>query len=506
MALEMKATSKWWYARLMHKHKARLINLRIEIKGRRPTSITKQGDGEFERSRGKALNEHDRRLAELRAKDNGAELIQRLIKIKSGVRVETTQLSDLPEAWEHLPHDRKPSATYVSTKKKILQRFVGFITTHYVGITELYEVTSPMTKAFLQQEEQRGISPRTHNVTLSLLRSVFRQLQPEAEAYTRHLATLDGKHEDPVNRTPFTTEEVDAILAAVEKDDLMRPLITLALCTAMRKGDCCLLQKKDVDLKNGYLTVVTIKTRKKVEIPIFPELRRELERLPANRSQYVFPQAAQEYKRNPDGLDQRMKQILAKVGFVDGDLAKKLQADPDAFLPRLPPEAVRLQGLSAIASAEMTDKRRAGMRKVFELYVEGKTTGEICHVLGVSKGTVSGHLHAVEKMIGAQVVRRSATKVAPEVFRGSIHADLEAGRKKKVSIRGWHSFRTTWITVALMHGVPMQLVRRVTGHTSDEIVTDHYFKPGREELRRVLFANMPKMLSNGSSPHEEKQH
>ncbi len=506
MALEMKATSKWWYARLMHKGKARLINLRIEIEGSRPPSITQQGDGKFERSRGRALNEHDRRRAELSATDNAAELVQSLIKIKTGTRVEPTQLSELPDAWERLPHERTPAATHTRSMRKILQRFVSFITEHYADTTELYEVTSPMTKAFLRQEEQRGTSPRTYNVTLSLLRSVFRQLQPEAEAYTRHLASTHGKHEATINRTPFSTEEVDAILAAVEKDDLMRPLITLALCTAMRKGDCCLLQKKDVDLKNGYITVVTAKTSKKVEIPIFPELRRELERLPATRGQYVFPQAAQEYKRNPDGLDQRMKQILARVGFVDGDLARKLQADPDAFLPRLPQETMRLQGLAAITSASMTAKRRASMRKVFELYTEGKTTGDICGALGVSKGTVSGHLHTVEKMIGAQVVRRSATKVAPEVFRGSIHADLEAGRKKKVSIRGWHSFRTTWITVALMHGVPMQLVRRVTGHTSDEIVTDHYFKPGREELRRVLFANMPKMLSNGSSPHEEKPH
>lgn len=495
MALEMKATSKWWYARLKHKGRSRLINLRIEIKGRRPPSITQQGDGEFERSRGKALNEHDRMRTELRSTDNNAELVQRLIKIKTGARVETTKLSELPEAWEHLPHERAPSAAYKSTIKNILHRFVGFITTHYANTTELYEVTSPMTKAFLRQEEQRGSAPRTYNVTLSLLRSVFRQLQPEAEAYTRHLSSIRGKHEDPINRTPFAAEEVDAILAAVEKDDLMRPLITLALCTAMRKGDCCLLQKKDIDLKNGFLTVVTAKTRNKVEIPIFPELRKELELLPANRSQYVFPQAAAEYKRNPDGFDRRMKQVLARVGFVDGDLARKLQTDPDAFLPRLPKEKVRLQGLSAIASAEMTAKRRASMRKVFELYMDGETTSDICHALGVSKGTVSGHLHTVEKMIGAQVVRRSATKVAPEIFRGSIHADLESGRMKKVSIRGWHSFRTTWITVALMHGVPMELVRRVTGHTSDEIVTSHYFKPGREEFRKVLLASMPRLLS-----------
>ena len=230
---------------------------------------------------------------------------------------------------------------------------------------------------------------------------------------------------------------------------------------------------------------------------MLPLLRHELTRLPESTSEYVFPSAAEEYKRNPDGLNTRLKQVLAKAGFVDGDLARKIQETPECLLPRLPESEVRRRGLAAIVSASMTPKRRENMQQVFSLYMDGKNTGDICRALNVSKGTVSGHLHAVEKMIGAQVIRRSDTIAPPAVFRGSIHAAETVDRMKKISVRGWHSFRTTWITLALSAGLPMELVRRVSGHTTTDVVLKHYFKPGREDFRRAVQAAMPNLLSAG---------
>ena len=49
----------------------------------------------------------------------------------------------------------------------------------------------------------------------------------------------------------------------------------------------------------------------------------------------------------------------------------------------------------------------------------------------------------------------------------------------------------TWVTLALTAGVPMELVRRVTGHATADIVLKHYFRPGREEFRQALEAAMP---------------
>ena len=84
-----------------------------------------------------------------------------------------------------------------------------------------------------------------------------------------------------------------------------------------------------------------------------------------------------------------------------------------------------------------------------------------------------------------------------------IHAEGNGNRLKKASVKGWHSFRTTWITLALAAGVPLELVKRMTGHKTTEVVLEHYFRPGREQFRAALQAAMPKLLMNGSKSHNE---
>ncbi|QHI69875.1 tyrosine-type recombinase/integrase [Tichowtungia aerotolerans] len=68
---------------------------------------------------------------------------------------------------------------------------------------------------------------------------------------------------------------------------------------------------------------------------------------------------------------------------------------------------------------------------------------------------------------------------------------------QKASIKGFHSLRTTWITMALSAGVPMELVRRVTGHSTVDVVLKHYFRPGKEAFKTALETAMPKMLTGG---------
>ncbi|MFA7257205.1 MAG: tyrosine-type recombinase/integrase [Kiritimatiellales bacterium] len=81
-----------------------------------------------------------------------------------------------------------------------------------------------------------------------------------------------------------------------------------------------------------------------------------------------------------------------------------------------------------------------------------------------------------------------------------------ADRLQDATIKGFHSLRTTWITMALSAGVPMELVRRVTGHSTVEVVLKHYFRPGREAFRTALETAMPKMLTGGAGerpdPHK----
>lgn len=83
--------------------------------------------------------------------------------------------------------------------------------------------------------------------------------------------------------------------------------------------------------------------------------------------------------------------------------------------------------------------------------------------LGYGKGTVSAHLNEVEAMLGVAVLRRPAS--CPGSLR-TVKCAPVTGKKRlcRSSVRGWHSFRTGFITRALSAGMPEELVRRVTGH------------------------------------------
>lgn len=101
---------------------------------------------------------------------------------------------------------------------------------------------------------------------------------------------------------------------------------------------------------------------------------------------------------------------------------------------------------------------------------------------------------SVSKALSAVLVTAGiADAIAPFVpeKRGDKVAGARpANRARRANVVGFHSFRTTWITNALAAGVPMELVRRVTGHATVEVVLKHYFRPGREEFRRELVGRL----------------
>ena len=51
----------------------------------------------------------------------------------------------------------------------------------------------------------------------------------------------------------------------------------------------------------------------------------------------------------------------------------------------------------------------------------------------------------------------------------------------------------------------MELVTRVTGHQTTDVVLKHYFQPGREDFRKALHSAMPELLTNGHSKSPVEQ-
>jgi len=232
--------------------------------------------------------------------------------------------------------------------------------------------------------------------------------------------------------------------------------------------------------------------------------------LPRKSAGFVLPEAGRLYEKNPAALDRRLKNVLALAGFVDEKTANQIERGDiykprRSTLPEIPGGEVREKGLAAIrAEQDMRSDRRERMEAVFTAYMDGKGLPTIAREMLLSRSTVSDHLNWIEKKIGARVIRYEQRGL-PEHVRGLIHATgIEGPRKVTASVRGWHSFRTTFITVALSAGIPMELVRRVTGHSTVDVVLKHYFRPGRAEFKREFEKAMPGLLMTGAKSRDDR--
>lgn len=408
-----------WYGRYEANGKRYTINLGVRVAGEPPASLSlrEEGDKAFERSRSQAQERLDQTIQEARRKHDATHLVERIYEIKTGEQMKSVVLDDLPDEWQKIPRRRKPNERYAGQCRSTLARFTAFVRAQNPKAEEISHITRETAGAFMKAEEARGVTAKTWNDTLKLLRAAYKYLLPAGGI--NPFSNLPTRETETVFRKPFTPEELKAIVDAAREDDFIRPILITGMCTAMRRGDCCVLKWKDVDLLQRFITVKTNKTGVTVSIPIFPMLYDELALLQPSEG-FVFPEQAKMYVENPDGITWRVRKVLATAGFKD-----------------------------AAESGENGENQGA------------------------------------------------------EVIRGEIHADRKEGIRR-ASVRDFHSFRVTWVTLALTAGVPLELVQKVTGHRTTDIVLKHYFQPGREEFRRALQSAMPKLLTNGNkTPKDE---
>lgn len=465
-------------------------------------SVSDTGDKAFELSRAKALAMLDDLLGGPQSEADQGALYERALSYKYGITIRSVPLSKLVEEWDHLPRRRKPSSFHRSNCHRILKRFVSFMADKWPDVTELGGVKAEHARKFLDEEENRKISARTWNVTLTVLRSAFAKLDENADAYRRYLSKLPTRDVETIHRKPYSPEEMKTILdVAKDSDTLMFRMIVTAYCSGLRRGDLCRLKWRDVDLKAGFVSVKTNKTGERIEFPILPLLRGVLEDARKDAIDkadiYVFPDAAKAYAKNPQSLDIRLKKVLSLAGFRE-DAVNDDDAPP---LPVLPVSELRDKGLRVIAGYQM-EKARVKAKEIFERYLRGETVPDIALAMKVSKGIVSTRLNQIQNEVGAAILRKDQASAG--VFRGVTVAPIDedgSPRLKRASLRGWHSFRTSFITQALSAGLPMELVRRVTGHSTVDVVLKHYFKPGRADFSKAINAAMPQFLLK---PEESK--
>lgn len=437
---ETRNVRPFWYGRFEVNGDRQCLNLGVKVRGIPPPSLSLKdlGDMDFERSREAARVKLDGVIEEARTKQGSVRMVEKLYEIKVGEAIKTVLLDDLHLEWGKIPRRKKLDDRYFSQCQSVLKKFAEFVQKENSKAKEIAHVTRSVAHSFLNAESERGVTGKTWNDILKLLRTTFNHLLPVGAI--NPFSNIPTKETDTIFRKPYTPEELTAIVEASRSDEFIHPIVVTGICTAMRRGDCCLLEWAKVDLQTRFISVKTAKTGQIVSIPVFPLLYDVLEVSAKSRKpgeKYVFPEQAAMYLENPDGITWRVQQVLVVAGFRDGETD---ESEP-----------------AANGVAKNTDARSVALVKIKEL----------------------------------------------SVYRGEIHVDRKEGLRR-ASVRDFHSFRVTWVTLALTAGVPLELVQKVTGHKTAEIVLKHYFQPGREAFRHALHIAMPKLLTYGQkSPKEE---
>lgn len=485
---------EFWYGVYRESNGTRtVVNLDVRWHGTPPLSgrVHDAGDEVFEKSRKKALEALDKFMAEAARKGRAEHLTERLIESKTGRAVQYVRVDELAARWRGLGRETPAGEGYLNGCDAAFERFVEFMKKRPRPATYIYEVTQEDADACMGAL-QAIFARKTVRDNAKLLNKAFERFLPvgAANPFARFVGRRSSGESEMVHRKPFTDVELKALLATARDDEFMYPLIVTAACSGMRRGDVCNLRWSAVDLVGGMLAVKTSKTGVEVEIPIFKPLQAVLESCEGNGSELVFPEAARLLETKPDALTWQFKKIVARA--FGGSNA-------DGVTQPVPAADVLAEGEAAVTEKVPEGPKRDRMVDVFRRYCAGASLREIVKASGHAKCTVSYDLHTIEEMIGKSFLRVQAPSIK-KVVRATTQVKREKGKgQRAASIRDWHALRATFVTLALSAGVPVELVRRVTGHATVEVVLKHYFRPDRDQFKAALVDAMPKVLTGKST-------
>ena len=469
-------------------------NLNVKWRGTPPASgkWSDEGDKAFEKSREQAMAALAAHVEEARHKGRVEHLTERLIESKTGRAVEYARIDELCDRWRNLGREVEATEAHLVNCDAHFRRFADFMHAHNRAAVHLYEVTPEDAAAFVK--ELRGsLAPATAQYGVRLINKALSRFLPVGveNPFNNFVGKRGNGESGVVHRKPFTAEELRAILDTAGDDAFMYPLIVTAACTGLRRGDICRLKWSAVDLSGGMLTVKTSKTEGDVEIPVFAPLRAVLEGREGKGKGYVFPEAAAMLKSNSDGLTWRFKKIVAKA--LDGNT-------PEDLPEPVPAAEIEDEGTAAITENVPEGKRRERMLETFRRYCAGESVRGIEKGTGCVRSTLSADLHAVETWTGKRFMRRGAGRHSKASITAAVARTTRVKRERgqlSASVRDWHALRTTFVTLALSAGCPVELVQRVTGHRTVAVVMEHYFRPDREQFRAALTSAMPGILTGG---------
>lgn len=202
------------------------------------------------------------------------------------------------------------------------RQFREWLNTHHAGVSTLYDVTDQIAADYAGNLDGEGCSPSTFNQHTRTLRRMFAlltDLTPKENPWGTEKIRPKKRQTKKRRKRALTPDEVDAVLEKAPAD--LRELFIVGGCTGQRLVDCVSVRKSDLDRGNGVIRVRPEKTQESdsddIWIPILPRLAELLESKDlGGGDDYVFPELAEQYKRNRWSFSKRFRKLFEDCGIA----------------------------------------------------------------------------------------------------------------------------------------------------------------------------------------------
>ncbi len=199
--------------------------------------------------------------------------------------------------------------------KRIVERF-----TECLGARSNRDLSTLQASdiARFRDHEAKERARATANLSLKVLRVCF------GEAVRQGLLAVNPgarvkllKLRDKSARRAFTLSEIKRILKACGEDAEWRGLVLFGLYLGQRLGDLARLTWRAVNLENSEIAFTTLKTGRRIVLPLVQPLADYLASLPAseNPNAFIFPTAAS--AKRTGTLSNQFREILVDAGLVE---------------------------------------------------------------------------------------------------------------------------------------------------------------------------------------------
>ena len=255
------------------------------------------------------------------------DVIAELHKEITGEDLTAPSFKRFSEAWLVSKEPEVSAATLVFYKNAI-GKFTAFLGEK--ASEEITAITQEDLTRFRNQEAKK-LAAKTVNHEVKCLKMLFKAARRDrviSEDPSEFVKM--AKKTQPTTRRPFSTEELQRVLAAA--DDEWQSLIRFGLYTGQRLGDLAALCWQNIDLQRAEIRITTQKTSKSLILPIPIHLLKRLTEAAGNKrpTDPVHPSAYKAWKQagKTSTVSNQFVNLLAKVGLRERKPHRKSAGAP----------------------------------------------------------------------------------------------------------------------------------------------------------------------------------